>query len=58
MNASPELMFTYQRLSGGEGLQVFGFGQLRDQVLWVHIHLREGGEEERALSDNTDSTLQ
>lgn len=33
------LMFTYQGLGGREGLQVFRFGQLRNQILWVHVDL-------------------
>lgn len=30
----------YQRLCGRERLQVFGFGQFGDQILWINVDLR------------------
>lgn len=33
----------YQRLRGGKGLQVFGFGQFGDQIFWVDVDLRAEG---------------
>ena len=41
---------TYQGLCGGEGLQVFGFGKLGDQVLWIDAHLRGGRSHTRTHS--------
>lgn len=33
----------YQRLRGGKRLQVFGFGQFGDQILWIDVDLRTDG---------------
>lgn len=45
-------VFMYQRLCRRKRLQVFGFGEFWDQILWIHVHLQTDKTDRHILMIN------